>query len=65
MFVYSLKLVCFGPNFAQTAKKFTYAEVWGLAISKDGLNALSVRDNDCTISDLSKFHKLTGNIILI
>ena len=39
----------------ENAKKFTYAEVWGLAISKDGLNAFSARDNECMVSDLSKF----------
>ena len=53
-----LQLVCFGPNFDETAKKYTYAEVWGLAISKDGRNAFSVRDNDCTVSDLSKSSRL-------
>ena len=48
-------MVCFGPDFEEIAKKFTYAEVWGLAVSKDGLNAFNARNNDTTVSDLSKF----------
>ena len=48
-------MVCFGPNFEEIAKKFTYAEVWGLAVSNDGLNAFNARNNDTTVSDLSKF----------
>ena len=49
------QLVCLGPDFKEIAKKFTYAEVWGLAISKDGLNAFNSRNNDTMVSDFSKY----------
>ena len=58
----SFQLVCLGPNLKEIAKKFTYAEVWGLAVSKDGLNAFNARNNDTTVSDLSELIYLMKDI---
>ena len=53
--IHLFQLICLGPDLKEIAKKFTYAEVWGLAVSKDGLNAFNARNNDTTVSDLSEF----------
>jgi len=53
------QLVCLGPDFKEIAKKFTYAEVWGLAISKDGLNAFNSRNNDTMVTDLTTVYLST------
>lgn len=52
----TLQLLCFEPpGFQLKTKKFTYSEVWSMCISPDGRRAFHVKDNECTVSDLSMY----------
>ena len=42
------------PNFVLKKQKFTYNEIWSLAISPDGKKSVTARDNNCIINDIGK-----------
>ena len=48
-------LVEFEPSFKLNKQKLTYNEIWSLAITPDGKNAITARDNNCIIQDICKF----------
>ena len=44
-----------GENFQVNKQKYTYNEIWSLAATPDGENVITARDNECIISDISKY----------
>ena len=42
-------------DFKVNKQKFTYIEIWSLAVSPDGQSVMTVRDNDVMINDVCKY----------
>jgi hypothetical protein len=39
------------PNFEIDSQKFLYVDIWNLAVSPDGSNVFTAKDNECIVAD--------------